>query len=219
MNRIEHAYIPALRYRWLTRAYDAVVGTTTRERRFKTRLVEQARIPEGAEVLDVGCGTGTLALMVKRRVPTVKLTGLDADPDILAIAKRKAARDGLAIVFDQGFSYALPYDADRFDRVLSSLFFHHLDRGGKERTLREVCRVLKPGGELHVGDWGKPSNKLMRALFLSIQLLDGFETTRDNVEGRLPQLMEQAGLRSAEATGEVQTIYGTLTLYRAEKPV
>lgn len=217
MEKNEAPYLPALRYAWLTRLYDPIVALTTRERLFKSRLIEQARIPEQADVLDVGCGTGTLAVMIKRRYPRATVTGIDADPHILAIAARKAQTHGTAVRFDRGYSYALPYDDDRFTRVLSSLFFHHLTRTHKERTFREIHRVLAPGGEFHVADWGQPRHLLARGLFLTIRLLDGFETTEDNVAGRLPRLMVAAGFKNVGVVGHVSTIYGTLTLYRARK--
>ena len=105
-----------------------------------------------------------------------------------------------------------------FDRVVSSLFFHHLTRTDKERTIREVLRVLKPGGQLHVADWGKPTSRLMRRLFYAVQLLDGFETTQDNVEGLLPQLFTQGGFQDVTLHQKFSTVYGTLALYHAAKP-
>ena len=216
-KRNEPSYIPALKYHWLTHLYDPIVALTTREHHVKTCLIEQAQISERSQVLDIGCGTGTLAIMVKRRFPSAGVYGIDADAQILGIANRKANTYGIKIHLDHGYSYALPYDDNRFDRVLSSLFFHHLTRTDKERTLREIYRVLKPGGQLHVADWGKPSSALARGLFLTVQLLDGFETTRDNIEGLLPQLMEAAGFNEVNRVGEVPTMYGTLAQYKALK--
>lgn len=211
-------YVPALRFTWLTPFYDVIVGTTTRERTFKRALIAQARIGVGHEVLDVGSGTGTLAIQVKQEHPLATVTGLDGDPAILAIATNKARKAGAAVRFDHGMSFELPYPSCTFDRVLSSLFFHHLDWEGKQRTARELFRVLKPGGELHVADWGRPRNVLMRGLFLSIQLLDGFRSTRDNVSGRLVELFEHAGLVEVAQQRTFSTVFGTLALYRAVKP-
>lgn len=211
-------FVPALRYRFLTALYDPVVALTVRERTFKTRLIAQADIAAGDAVLDVGCGTGTLAVQIKQAVPEASVVGLDGDPQVLAIARRKAARAGIAVRFDEGYSYALPYADAAFDRVLSSLFFHHLDRDAKQRTIAEIHRVLRPGGELHVADWGAPSGPVARALFYSIQLLDGFKTTRDNVAGRLPDLFSAGGFERVCATGALETVYGTLSLFRARRP-
>lgn len=208
-------YIPALGYRSLTRFYDPVVALTTREATFKAALVQQAGIAPGHRVLDLACGTGTLALMLKRDQPGAEVTGIDGDQDVLQIARAKATASGVSIEFDQGLSYQLPYEAGRFDRVVSSLFFHHLGMAAKSATLTEIYRVLKPGGEVHIADWGKAQNLPMRLAFLGIQLLDGFETTTPNVSGRIPDLMREAGFVSVAETRCFATLFGTMSLYRA----
>lgn len=211
-------YVPALGFRALTPLYDAVVRLTTRERTFKQALLDQAGLAPGQDVLDLACGTGTLTIWASQRVPGLRLTGLDGDAEVLARARGKAQVAGLDIVFDEGLSTTLPYSNARFDRVLSSLFFHHLDRDGKQRTLAEACRVLKPGGELHVADWGRAANPLMRAAYFAIQLLDGFDNTADNVNGLLPEFMRAAGFADVTETRRFSTMWGTLSLYRAVKP-
>jgi SAM-dependent methyltransferase len=210
-------YLPALRFRALTRLYDPVVGLTTREGRFKELLIEQAAPAPGQRILDLGCGTGTLAIQVKRREPDAELVGLDADPEMLTQAHNKARDAGVELELTEGFSTKLPYEDRSFDRVLSTLFFHHLDPEPKAQTAREIARVLKPGGELHVADWGKPSDPIMAAAFLGIRLLDGFENTAENVEGRLPAVFEEGGLERAEQTDSLRTPLGTIALYRARR--
>jgi ubiquinone/menaquinone biosynthesis C-methylase UbiE len=211
-------YVPALSFNWLTPYYDAVVGATTRERAFKQALIHQANIKAGQQVLDLASGTGTLAIWVKQSQPLATVTGVDGDPAILSIATRKAEKARVAVQFDQALSYGLPYPDAHFDRVLSSLFFHHLTWENKQRTAQELFRVLKPGAELHVADWGYPANVLMRGLFLSIQLLDGFKNTSDNVSGRLIELFEQAGFSEVVQRQTFSTLYGTMTLYSGVKP-
>jgi len=211
-------YVPALGFRALTPLYDAVVRATTRERTFKRALLDQAGLADGQAVLDLACGTGTLTVWAGQRVPGLRLAGLDGDPDVLARARAKADAAGLNIAFDEGFSTSLPFPERSFDRVLSSLFFHHLDRGSKRRTLDQVFRVLKPGGELHVADWGRAANPLMRLCYFGIQLLDGFDNTADNVNGLLPGMMQAAGFAGVAETRRFSTIWGTLSLYRAAKP-
>ncbi|MBI5716352.1 MAG: methyltransferase domain-containing protein [Burkholderiales bacterium] len=211
------SFTPALGFRVLTPLYDRVVALTTRERTFKRALLDQAAIEPGQQVLDVGCGTGTLAIAAQLRQPGLHVSALDADPAVLAIAVRKARRAGADIAFDLGRSSNLPYADERFDCVLSSLFFHHLSWGDKVLTARQMHRVLRPAGELHVADWGRAGGLLSRSAFLAVQLLDGFDTTSDNVAGRLPELFGTAGFRQVEEARRIPTALGIVSLYRAVK--
>ncbi len=216
-GKTQNKYIPALRYDWLTALYDPLLQITMRERTFKHRLVEQANIQPHHRVLDLGCGTGTLTLLAKARQPEAEIIGIDGDAKVLSIAKDKAVKAEVAITFDQGLSYELPYPDESFDRVLTSLLFHHLTRENKECTLREIHRVLRPDGELHIADWGKPQNTVMRYAFYMVQLLDGFETTTDNMQGLLPRFMAEAGLKQMRETTRLSTMFGTLSLYSARR--
>ncbi len=211
-------YVPALGFTALTRFYDPVLRATLREDAFKSALVAQAAVPPGTRVLDLGAGTGTLTLMLKRRTPSADVVGLDGDPAIVARARAKAADADLAVRFDEGSAAALPYSDASFARVVTSLLLHHLAPGDKRRALAEAFRVLVPGGELHVADWGRPQNALMRALFYGVQLLDGFTTTEENVAGMLPTLIREVGFVDVRETRRFATIFGTLALYRAERP-
>jgi len=211
-------YIPALKYPWLTRFYDPVVALSTRARVFREKLMAQAEINPGDRVLDLGCGTGTFAIMLKTRHPTARVTGLDCDPDILIQAQKKKLSAGVDITFDESMSYTTPYSEATFDTVFSSLFFHHLKSVEKLRTFREVYRVLEPGGFFHVCDWGRPSNSVSRAMSLCVQLLDGLEVTRDNIEGRLPSFIKGVGFEEVNQLGRVETILGTLHFISAKKP-
>lgn len=217
MDAHERRYVPALGFAWLTGLYDPVLRVTLREDEFKTALVRQAALAPGERVLDLGAGTGTLTLLLKRAEPRAEVVGVDGDPEVLARARAKAAEAGVAIAFDEGMAYALPYPEASFDRVVTSLVLHHLARDDKRRALREAWRVLRPGGELHVADWGKAQNVLMRALFLGVQLLDGFASTADNVAGKLPAMFEECGFVDVQETARYATLYGTLTLWRARR--
>ena len=81
-----------------------------------------------------------------------------------------------------------------------------------------VDRRRRGAGELHVADWGKPASAVMQACSYPMRILDGFDRTRDNIEGRLPALFEQGGLRAAATRGEASTLYGTLAFYSARRP-
>jgi ubiquinone/menaquinone biosynthesis C-methylase UbiE len=218
MKPSSNSYIPALGYRWLTRFYDPVVRATTREATFKDALLQQASIQDGQRILDLGCGTGTLAMMAKRANRSAAVFGLDADAEALRLARTKLEEAGIAVQLDQGRASALPYSAESFDRVLSSLFFHHLPSELKVEAMREVLRVLRPGGEFHIADWGKPTSPVMRLAFVGVQLLDGFATTSDNVRGLLPNFLGLAGFEEVETTSCFSTLLGTVALYQARKP-
>jgi SAM-dependent methyltransferase len=188
-----------------------------REREFKRRLVEQMRIEAGQRVLDVGCGTGTLALLIKRDHPGSEVVGLDPDSQILAIARYKAERSGAQVRFEVGYADRLPYPDISFDRVTSSLVFHHLSHELKIRALQEAFRVLRSAGELHVADFGRPTSTLMRVALVPVRLVDGLGTRRDNVAGRLPAFMSEAGFREVAETARFQTPFGPVCIYRASK--
>jgi ubiquinone/menaquinone biosynthesis C-methylase UbiE len=205
-------YIPALKYHCLTPLYDGVLRLFLRDHVFKSQLIRQARISEGAEVLDLGCGTATLTIMIKQAHPRAQVFGLDIDPAILRLARVKARRAGTEIRFDQGNAVQLPYEDRSFDRILSSLFFHHLETDQKQRAARELARVLRSGGELHIVDFGKPHTRLMRAISLVVGRL---EQAADNVAGRLPVFLEQAGFTEVAETAHHPTLVGTLSCYRA----
>jgi ubiquinone/menaquinone biosynthesis C-methylase UbiE len=210
-------YVPALGFNVLTPLYDPLVALTTREETFKRLLIAQAGVRAGQRVLDLACGTGTLAVWLKQAAPGAVVVGIDGDATMLERARRKAAQAGADIRFDLGLSHRLTYADASFERVVSSLFFHHLRPDEKRATLREAYRVLVPGGELHVADWGKPANLVLRAMFYAVQMLDGFENTRDNVQGRLGRFFEEAGFKEVSMPAQLHTPLGTIALYRAGK--
>lgn len=214
MTDSNQEFIPALGFRALTPFYDWVQRWIVGDTRYKTRLIEQADIQPGQRVLDLGCGTGTLAIMVKRAVPEAEVVGLDADPQMLQMARVKAARENIAVQFDQGMTFALPYPDESIDRVLSSLMIHHLKTPDKDRTAQEVYRVLKPGGQLHIIDFGKPHTLYGKLLG---PFLHGFEEANDNIEGRLPEIFANAGLRVTEKD-DFWTFFGDLRFLQGEKP-
>jgi|SRR5688572_5233245 len=121
MTQQDPKYIPALSFKVLTPLYDTFFKLTMQEEGFKRRLIEQAQIRPSHRVLDLGCGTGTLTVMIKEAHPDSEVTGLDGDPQILEIARQKAAQAGTSINFDEGMAYRLPYPDASFDRVLSSI--------------------------------------------------------------------------------------------------
>jgi len=213
MSTTNEEYIPALSYRFLTPFYDFIQKYIVRDVRYKTQLIKQANIQPGHRVLDLGCGTGTLAMMAKQAQPSADVAGLDADPDMLKVANYKKNQAKLDVKFDVGFTNNPPYPNGSFDRVLSSIMIHHLKTPDKEKTAREVFRVLKPGGELHIIDFGKPVTwygKILRPF------LHKFEEANDNIDGKLPEIFGAPGLKT-EIVGHFWTFFGDLAFLKGVK--
>jgi len=211
-------FIPALKYHAFTRFYDTVVHFTTRETVFKTALVKQSVSHPGERLLDLGCGTGTLTMMMAENAPELQVVGVDVDPATLEKAQKKLSSYSDRVSLQQGLAQQLPFKSDSFEIVVSSLFFHHLTTEQKLETLKEAFRVLKPGGRLHIADWGKPSSFVQRVLFIVVQLLDGFETTQDSVENTLPKLIKDSGFTHIANKQFFPTPLGTIRLFQATRP-
>ena len=218
MTRTQDRYVPAFLFSWLAPVYDPLIRWTMRERAFKGRLVEEARIAPGHRVLDLGCGTGTLVLLVKAREPGAEVVGIDGDPTVLAIARAKTAKGGARVTLDLGLASALPYPDASFDRVLSTLVLHHLTSDGKRRATAESLRVLRPGGELHVADWGRSRSRALRLAFFAVRAIDGFARTEENARGLLPRLFRDGGFENVATIASYAVPFGAVVLYRAQKP-
>src|SRR5262245_34037787 len=152
MSETARTYLPAAGRDWALPLYDPFVRLLGGDAA-RAVLLEQAALQAGHRVLDIGCGTGTLAVLIKHKYPEVEVVGLDPDPKALARAARKARRAALSIQLDRGFADQLPYAEGSFDRVFSSFMLHHVEGDAKAATLREVCRVLKSGARLHLLDF------------------------------------------------------------------
>lgn len=209
----ERTYLPAAGHDWALPLYDPIVRLFGFEA-VKRRLVAEAMSGSPRRVLDIGCGTGTLAILLKKLHPEVEVVGLDPDAKALARSRSKASRAGLAIRFDQGYSQELPYPDASFDRVLSSLMFHHLPADMQEKTLREVRRVLTAGGSLHLLDMARGDEAGGALLNRISGHLQG------NSDSRILELMRQASFASPVRTMERSLLLGTLRVagYRGETP-
>jgi ubiquinone/menaquinone biosynthesis C-methylase UbiE len=206
-------FLPGMGRDWLLPLYDPftrLIGVESAHR----KLADQAELESAERVLEIGCGTGNLALLVKRMHSQLEVVGLDPDPKALARAGRKARRAGLTLELDRGFADELPYPDGSFDRVLSSLMFHHLEADLRIASLREVLRVLRPGGSLHLMDFGGDSHHLHGLA----RLARHSHTLKDNWDDRIPTLMGEAGFSDATETGQLTKHIGRLTYYRATRP-
>ncbi|MEJ7750476.1 MAG: class I SAM-dependent methyltransferase [Thermoleophilaceae bacterium] len=211
----EGRYVPANGRFLPTALYDRSIAITMREGAWRPRLVRDVLNGDPREVLDLGCGTGTLAIAMARAAGRARITGIDGDAEILDIARAKEGSEGIDFV--GGLADALPFDDGSFDRVVCSLLLHHLDPAVKRAALAEARRVLRSGGRLHVADFGRSHDPLMRILFAGLQVLDGFANTADHPAGRLPAMIETAGFHSVERTLALRTAWGSFEVLSADR--
>jgi ubiquinone/menaquinone biosynthesis C-methylase UbiE len=139
------------------RGYDLLVWALMlgRERTFRERTLDLARLATGESVLDVGCGTGTLTIAAKHRVgPLGTVTGVDASPEMIARARKKTRKEGVAVNFQMATAQSLPFRDAAFDVVLSSVMLHHLPDDARALCISEIRRVLRPGGRFLAIDFG-----------------------------------------------------------------
>jgi SAM-dependent methyltransferase len=207
----EERYLPGMSKNWLLPLYDPLARLLRIESHHR-RLVELAAFEAGERVLEIGCGTGNLTLLIKRLHPKADVVGIDPDGKALSRARRKASRRRVAVQFDHGFAQRLPYSDGSFDCVVSAFMLHHLDAEAKRATLAEAFRALTPDGRLHLVDFGgaiERSDGVMSRLQHRNKHLAG------NLGHRIPALMQEAGF---EESGEIEhrvTHLGRITFYRA----
>lgn len=212
-------FVPALGNHALTGAYDRVLALTTRERRWRAALLALTAPDPSDRIIDVGCGTGTFALMLKQACPDAQVVGVDPDEAVLKIARSKAAGAVHPVEWRQGFGDDLAdVLGDRpATKVVSSLVLHQCPLPVKRKILKAMFDVLAPGGRVLIADYGLQRSRLMRLLFRQVQALDGFENTQPNADGALPHLMTAAGFSCVEEVSLVRTPTGSISIYRGER--
>lgn len=212
-NTADHDYLPAAGRDAFLRFYDPLT-TLLGAARVHRALIGQAGLAGGQRVLEIGCGTGSLAIRVKRTHPDVDVVGSDPDPLAIARARRKArGMDGIR--FERGYGQRLPYPDGSFDRVLSSLMLHHLDHETKIATAAEIRRVLRPGGSMHLVDFTGETHgvhgMLARRMFKAGHLAD-------NHDNGVVRLFGAAGLECDEVAVRRLGVLGQAGYYRAVRP-
>lgn len=212
-----HRFVPALGYDLLTPLYDAVIAVTLNERSVKQQLIDRARIAPGMTVVDLGCGTGTLAVMTKRTQPAARVIGVDVDAKILDIARRKITAAGVDVELRQGLVQEVGLAPGSVDRVLTSLVLHHLTSDEKLSALRTLHAALRAGGELHVLDFAPAHNPLMSLVSAPFRFFDGHSRTDDNFSGRMPEIVARAGFRDVAEGDHRMTLFGTIAYWSGVK--
>lgn len=206
------SFVPAAGSDWLLPLYDPFTKLLGMERAHR-RLLDQAALQARDQVLEIGCGTGNLALLAKRLNPAAEIVGIDPDPRALGHARQKAHRSGLAVRFELAFSERLPFPGASFYRVLSALMFHHLPPATKVLALGEAFRVLKPGGSMHLADFDEGEHS-SGGFHASICHSRHGSISTDIVVG----LMRDAGFTDPQEVTRQSGILGRIAYYKAGRP-
>jgi ubiquinone/menaquinone biosynthesis C-methylase UbiE len=214
---IEKEFIPALGFQWLSGIYDLIFRIFLPEKKLRGRLAEELNPKDGDEILEFGYGTGQNLVVVYARNKNIRLSGIDIDPAIRQIAAHRIKRKNIPVALELYDGKTFPFPDNSFDKIYSCLVFHHLAAVSKLHCLKEMNRILKPGGQLVICDWGRARSGLMRFVYYSVQLLDGFRTTEDNVKGLIPRFMGEADFANIKESGFINTAIGTLSYYCAAK--
>lgn len=208
-----HDYLPAAGNDLLLPGYDLLTRVLGMHRAYQS-LIDQAELTEGLSILEVGCGTGNVITRVSSTHSGIRAVGCDPDPRALARARRKA-RGRSGITFDRGYVQNLPYEDGEFDRVLSSMMWHHLDEEVKAKAAAEIFRVLRPGGSLHLvdigGDAGAGRGPLARRLRKTPQVTG-------NLGEAIPLRLRDAGFDCTRVGTQPIRLFGRLTFFQAIRP-
>ena len=216
MASASERYVPAAGRGWLTGSYDRFVAVSMRERAWRPALVDaiQRDLPAAGTVVGVGCGTGSLTVALALVRPDATVFGVDGDPAILALARRKRGAEGVTWLHGFAQSFLLP--AASADVALCSLLLHHLGDDAKQAALQHIADVLTADGVLHVADWGPPRGPATALGARALQLLDGRAGPQSLLDGQLPTMLTATAF-TPQRQATRRTMWGTLELWRAQR--
>lgn len=181
-------FLPAAHWDFLTPVYDPFMRFFWRD---TVRKIADIVSPKaGQKILDAGCGPGNLIVELKKRSPDTYITGLDMDPKILAVADRKIKENSFVVSLVEASAAKMPFPDNTFDAVTSTLMIHHLTSEERKEMVREAYRVLKPGGNFFLYDFGPPKSAFWRIFSKIIGL---FEDVSDGISGNYAEFLKQAG--------------------------
>ena len=198
---MENKPIPAFSYHFLTPFYDFAVNLLGFGTKQRHKIVNLLEIKSGENLLDVGCGTGSLLLVAKKIYPNNEMVGIDVDSEVLEIASKKFKKNSLDVKLINTSTAKLPFNDSSFDTVVSTLIFHHLPTKIKLQALQEIHRVLKKDGRFLLVDFGRLGMWLKLIYWLEVIFrVPEAKTAKDNVEGKIPYFLKEAGFKFQEAS-------------------
>ncbi|MGE3712878.1 MAG: class I SAM-dependent methyltransferase [Hyphomicrobiaceae bacterium] len=209
-----NSFVPALGWRSLTPLYDPIVRIVTREATWRSAFLAQISPRSDEVILDVGCGTGSLAILLKQSAPGAHIVGLDPDTDILERAAAKAKQAGVEIEWRQGFARDAGQNPGAFDKTVSSLVFHQVPVAEKQAGIDAMIAGTKPSGEVHIADFAAQRSRFMRAAFGVVGRVDGSVNTQPNADGAIERILSGVSPEASIPTAIFRTPLGEISLFR-----
>ena len=213
----DRKFTPALASHEHTADYDRVIAVMTRERRWRKRLLEELCPIANEIIVDIGSGTGTFAKMVKEHCGSVHMIAVDPDPDVRKLAEAKTRDLDIDYRTGLGDEHLDPFPKRRLDAAVSSLVLHQCPDEMKRGILSNAYKLLKRGGRVLIADYGMQRSFLMHMLFKQVRELDGYENTKANKDGRIPDFMRESGFERVEEIQAFPTPTGTISIFRGWK--
>ncbi len=219
-SRDTRVHTPPLGYKALTPVYDLAIATLTREGAWRERFVREIAPEANDRILDIGSGTGSLAVALCKQEPDIKYVGVDPDTEAVGRAWQKTAKANANARFVRGFFSAQEEYFDKPpDKIISSLVLHQVPIAEKERIIKEIYQCLRTGGSVHIADYGFQRSALMRVLFrMTVQALDGVADTQPNADGVLSNILSEAGFEGVMESARILTPTGSISIYYGQKP-
>lgn len=211
MKEVDYHLVAPAGWSIFTPFYDLIMKAWGFDYQYHQIIITLSGIKNSDCILDLGCGSGSLSTAIADYYSNCKITGIDPDPKILEMARKKS--DKRSINFIQAVGENLPFADQSFDIAVSSLTFHHLPLFAKEKTISEVFRVLKKGGSFLVADFGIPQNLYWKTMLMSVGLFENYHYLKDNLEGKIPKLLETGKFKIQK----IDTTYHGVEFIRATK--
>lgn len=204
-----YKYIPPISFNVLTPVYDFFCDISGLGKKFKKKVLNSVKLEDSLKVVDIGCGTGVFLKIAKEKYPNTQFIGIDPDKKALAIA-RKRLTHYTDIELRESFAESLPLANKSIDVCFSTLAFHHMPNETKNKAIKEIYRILKPGGTVIIADFGKAEGISFRLL----HILSKIEHLGGNLKGLLLQYLEEAGFEETEV---VNKHFAGIKIIKAQK--
>lgn len=198
-------FLPAAHCHFLTPFYDLSMRLFFRKKH--QEILAKIVLKPNQTLLDIGCGSGIMLSLLDKKYPHNELMGLDIDPKILKIAKKRLPT---RIKLKEASAIQIPFPNDSFDIVLNTLVIHHLASSDKPKMIGEVFRILKKRGRFYLFDFAAPTS--LTAKILAV-IFHRFENLEDAISGKYKIWLREAGFK------KVKTVFrsGMTALIEAEK--